>query len=228
VREGMRTQLRAAARGLPRLGDLLALPRQRFDAVERRLHRALHANSRAHAMRLARASSRLQARLLVVRCQRARDRLDALGRRGEGSLARLLAPRRARLERVAGRINRRAVGERIRLCEERLSALQRRLHRALLGGIAARRRHLEASAKLLASLGYHGVLRRGYALLRDGVGRTLRSVAEARPGKRLEVELADGRFAAQVLGGAADAARPAVRRTRGRSGGDGGAQGSLF
>ena len=228
VREGMRTQLRAAARGLPRLGDLLALPRQRFDAVERRLHRALHANSRAHAMRLARASSRLQARLLVVRCQRARDRLDALGRRGEGSLARLLAPRRARLERVAGRINRRAVGERIRLCEERLSALQRRLHRALLGGIAARRRHLEASAKLLASLGYHGVLRRGYALLRDGAGRTLRSVAEARPGKRLEVELADGRFAAQVLGGAADAARPAVRRTRGRSGGDGGAQGSLF
>jgi exodeoxyribonuclease VII large subunit len=227
VREGMRTQLRAAARGLPRLGDLLALPRQRFDAVERRLHRALDANSRAHAMRLARASSRLQARLIAVRLARARDKVEALGRRGEGSLARLLAPRRARLERAAGGVNRRTVGERVRLCEERLVALERRLHRALLGGIGARRRHLAASAKLLASLGYHEVLQRGYALVRDGAGRTLRSIVEARPGKRLEVELADGRFAALALDGAPDGARRG-RRSRGRTGGEGGAQGSLF
>ena len=46
--DGMRAHLRAAARGLPRRGDLLALPRQRFDAVERRLGRALLANTRAH------------------------------------------------------------------------------------------------------------------------------------------------------------------------------------
>ena len=52
--DGMRAHLRAAARGLPRRGDLLALPRQRFDAVDRRLGRALLANTRAHGMRLAR------------------------------------------------------------------------------------------------------------------------------------------------------------------------------
>src|SRR5262245_60255692 len=50
--EGMRAHLRAAVRGLPRRSDLLALPRQRFDAVERRLGRALLANTRAHAMQL--------------------------------------------------------------------------------------------------------------------------------------------------------------------------------
>ena len=101
----MRAHLRAAARGLPRRSDLLALPRQRFDAVERRLGRALLANTRAHGMRLARCASRLQPRLLEARLQRTRDRLEALGRRADASLARSIGPRRARLERVAGRLS---------------------------------------------------------------------------------------------------------------------------
>src|SRR6202030_2333013 len=109
--------------------------------------------------------------------------------RADGSLARLAGPRRARLERVAGRINRRALVERMQLCEERLLVLQRRMRQALFGTVRAHRRHLQASAKLLASLGYQEVLRRGYALVRDGAGRTLRSVAEATPGKRLDIEL---------------------------------------
>src|SRR5262249_20240991 len=49
---GLRTQLRAAQRGLPRRQDVLALPRQRYDAVERRLGRALLENTRAHERRL--------------------------------------------------------------------------------------------------------------------------------------------------------------------------------
>ena len=44
--EAKRTELRAAGRGLPRLEDLVSLPRQRFDAVEKRLGRALPANTR--------------------------------------------------------------------------------------------------------------------------------------------------------------------------------------
>ena len=86
--DGMRAHLRAAVRGLPRRGDLLALPRQRFDAVDRRLGRALLANTRAHGTRLARCTSRLQPRLLEARLARTRDRLDALGRRADASLAR--------------------------------------------------------------------------------------------------------------------------------------------
>ncbi|MGE3066422.1 MAG: exodeoxyribonuclease VII large subunit, partial [Hyphomicrobiaceae bacterium] len=71
----VRTELRAAARGLPRLADLLALPRQRFDACDRRLGRALLANTRVHATHLARLSARFQPRLLSVRFARAGDRL---------------------------------------------------------------------------------------------------------------------------------------------------------
>ncbi len=47
--DGVRTHLKASSRGLPKLQDLVALPRQRFDAVDRRLSRALLANTRAHA-----------------------------------------------------------------------------------------------------------------------------------------------------------------------------------
>ena len=51
-----RAHLKAAARGLPRLEDVLALPRQRFDACDKRLGRALLANARAHHTRYARIS----------------------------------------------------------------------------------------------------------------------------------------------------------------------------
>ena len=124
--EAMRAHLRAAARGLPRIGDLLALPRQRFDAVDRRLGRALLANTRAHGMHLARCASRLQPRLLENRLGRIRDRLEALGRRADASLARRIAPRRARLERVAGRLGPQPIIERIARGGERLANLARR------------------------------------------------------------------------------------------------------
>jgi exodeoxyribonuclease VII large subunit len=225
VREGLRAHLRAAARGLPRLGDLLALPRQRFDAVDRRLDRALQANSRAHAMRLQRSATRLQSRLLHARITRTRDRLDVLARRADGALARIAGPRRARLERAAGRISGRAIIERVRLGGERIGALRQRIRQALLGELAAHRRHLDASGKLLCSLSYHGVLQRGYALVRDDAGRTLRSVAQATTGKALDIELADGRFGALVAG---RRRAPLATRPRRRTAAKGDDQGSLF
>ena len=124
--DGMRTHLRAAARGLPRRGDLLALPRQRFDAVDRRLGRALLANTRAHGTRLARCASRLTLRLLEARLTRTRDRLDGFGRRANSALARRVAPRRARLERICGRLSPQPIVQRIARCDERLANLGRR------------------------------------------------------------------------------------------------------
>ena len=88
--------------------------------------------------------------------------------------------------------------------------------------------------KLFASLGYQGVLARGYALVRDREGRTLRSAAQVAPGQVLDIELADGRVDAQALtGGAARAARPELQarpspQPRKKPVTQGGSQGSLF
>jgi exodeoxyribonuclease VII large subunit len=54
----LRREARALVRALPALDALLALPRQRLDAVGERLPRALRANAHAHRVRFARASAR--------------------------------------------------------------------------------------------------------------------------------------------------------------------------
>jgi exodeoxyribonuclease VII large subunit len=201
--------------------------------VDRRLGRALLANARAHAMRLARWASKLQPRLLEDRLARMRNRVETLGRKAAASLTRIAGPRRARLERVAGRLSPQGVIERVARCVERLGVLEARARRAIANRLAAHRRHLDGCSKLLLSLGYHGVLQRGFALVRDEDGRAVRSVDQVASGQCLDIELGDGHFDAQALKGgrarqaAAPARTPAKPATsRGKPGG--GSQGSLF
>jgi exodeoxyribonuclease VII large subunit len=217
VLQGLRAHLKAAERGLPRLEDLVALPRQRFDAADKRLSRALLANTRAHAMRQARLATRLNPRLLSVRLERADERLDRLWHHGARCLGRLANERRFRLERAAARLTPRILSQRL----------------------GRYRDSFEGCSKLLASLSYHSVLQRGYALVRDATGRTLRSVSGVSTGAVLSVEIADGRFNVQALEGGGAKKRNEQERTladRGKSaqsvppgrGSGGGTQGSLF
>ncbi|MEQ1612496.1 MAG: exodeoxyribonuclease VII large subunit [Hyphomicrobiaceae bacterium] len=237
--ESKRTELRAAARGLPRLEDLVSLPRQRFDAVEKRLGRALLANTRAHAMRHARVASRLNPRLIEVRLQRAHDRIETLGRRSGEGLARIAAQRRSRLERVSGRLNPQITQTRIARAAERLATLDRRAGQALLNRVAGWRRVVDGQGNMLASLSYQSVLRRGFALVRDEAGHAVRSAGQVAAGGLVEMEFADGRLSAQVLGKTSGGDKrptpspksvaPAVKPARRSSGGsNSGPQGTLF
>jgi exodeoxyribonuclease VII large subunit len=236
ILDGLRAHLRAAQRGLPRRQDLLALPRQRYDAVERRLGRALLENTRAHERRLVRVASRIAPRLLAARIERAEARLAALWRHGAASLAATTGRRRLRLERAAGRLTPQIVSDRAARGRERAAALQARLRQGIQTALGARRRYLEACAKLLGSLSYQGVLKRGFALVRDARGNSVRSVRQVAPAAHLDIELADGHVAAQAaaegLAGEAGAQRPQPRRAetgRGKAGsGPESGQGSLF
>ena len=112
-----------------------------------------------------------------------------------------------------------------------MEVLASRARQSLLARVADRRRHLDGCAKLLASLGYQGVLQRGYALVRDSEGRALRSAAHIAAGQRIDIELADGHVDAQALsGGAREGAKlpPTRAAPRPKSGPQGGNQGSLF
>ena len=93
-----RTHLKAASRGLPKLENLIAFPRQRFDEAEKRLSRALLANTRAHGMRLARTGSRLTAGTLQQRLGRAGERLASVHARAGQALNNRLAVRRRGLD----------------------------------------------------------------------------------------------------------------------------------
>ncbi|MFN3869737.1 MAG: exodeoxyribonuclease VII large subunit, partial [Hyphomicrobiaceae bacterium] len=231
-----RSQFRAAARGLPRAADLLALPRQRFDEAAGRLGRALVANTYAHHARHARVSVRLQPRLIANRLERAHERADKTMQAATRALARSASVRRSRFERAGGRLSLAALASRVARFDERVTGLGERAGRAFASAVSAHRRRLEATAKLAASLSHRNVLARGFAIVRRQGGGMLRSAATVTPGDALAIEMADGRFAAIAEGRIAERGggelRPAAR-TAGeaprapRKHRDGG-QGSLF
>jgi exodeoxyribonuclease VII large subunit len=199
-----RAALRSAERGLPRLSELLALPRQRFDIAAGLLARALIANTRTHRTRFDRLSARL-APALSANAHRHRMRF--------ASAAARLAPsvHHARIRHEGGRV----------------AELAARCRRALEQQIARRRDRLEARAGLLSSLSYENVLKRGYALVRDEAGGMVKRAAQVGDGAALEIEFADGRVAVQA--GDAGAKNPSAKpsapaRTKTKPAG----QGSLF
>ena len=65
--DARRTELRAAARALPAADELLALPRQKLDALAERLPRALKANAEIHHKQYLRCATKLAPQLLHAR-----------------------------------------------------------------------------------------------------------------------------------------------------------------
>ncbi|MFP3921727.1 MAG: exodeoxyribonuclease VII large subunit [Dichotomicrobium sp.] len=86
--ETQRRELRGLARGLPRLTDLLSLPRQRFDAAAERFARARHTYVAQRRGELQAWSGRLRPGLLSQQTAKARERLDvATGRLRRATVA---------------------------------------------------------------------------------------------------------------------------------------------
>jgi exodeoxyribonuclease VII large subunit len=259
--EGQRSSFKAAARGLPRAQDLLALPRQRFDAAGARLGRALTANTHMHGRKLGAVAPRLQRRLLSAIIERAGDRLHRLTQAKVSAITRVASQRRTRLERSAGRLSPHALVQTTARCGQHVGRISDRFASAFAAVLAGRRqiyerradrltpallsrrlerqRHrLDAQAGLLVALSHQGVLRRGFALVRDADGRAVRSAGAVTPGQRLAIELADGRIAADAVEAPAPLGpRPApppapagavTQPRKPRSDRGGGSQGSLF
>lgn len=193
-----RTDLRALARLLPGADAILDLPRQRLDRVAVRLPRALAANAGAHRLRFQAARIRLSPLMLHARLQRGVERGAALQTRLTHAARSLLRRRADRLlagsarlvaARAAGlRLHRTAISRR----RDGLESLHLRLRRAIVGLLAERQRRLSGTAQLLAALSYHGVLARGFVLVRDQSGRMVRRAAQVEPGQSLVLEFADG------------------------------------
>ena len=90
-----------------------------------------------------------------------------------------------------------------------------------------RRARLDRAGQLLAALSYHGVLARGFALVRDDAGRTVRAAAAVSPGTRLDIEFSDGHVPAVAGNSGHEGSGTSVPKGKKSSSG-GGRQGSLF
>ncbi len=197
--EGNRSDLRAAARGLPRPQDLIGLARQRFDGASGRLAYALRSFSAEKRARLERWEGRLDIRLVAQNTKRGRERLGATDREMRQVLRRLVEQHRLRLERRAGRLQPPLLRTPVQRMRERLDVLSERGRQSIITLTGRHSSRVQSLAQLLRSLSHKSVLDRGFVLVQDEAGRMLRSAAAAGRAGRVEMEFADGRVAAQVL-----------------------------
>jgi exodeoxyribonuclease VII large subunit len=214
--EQRRKELSLLSRALPK--DILAGPRQQLDTLAERLPRALTANAQIHHRQYSGIAGRLAPQLLRTNVERRRERYDNLNRRLNSGLVANAQAHRVRLARHRDRVV--AFGERA----QRATRAYLRYHTV----------RVERAERLLAAFSYREVLKRGFALVRDGEGQPLRSSAEVAGGMCLQIEFADGRIGAVADGeGAAPAGKPKsvpkpAPKPRPRGGEGSGGQGSLF
>ena len=212
-------ELAMLSRALPK--DILAEPRQLLDSLAERLPRALRANAQVHHTQYSRVATRLAPQLLRNTIERRKVLYGNLNLRLRTGLLANAQAHQARLLRY----------------RERVVAFGARSQRATLALLKQHQVRIERAERLLSAFSYREVLKRGFALVRDGDGHPLRAAAGVAAGMRLDIEFADGRVAATADGDGAPrdqvapprAAEASARpKPRAKGGGEGGGQGSLF
>ncbi len=194
--EKNRSELRSFVRALPSPDLLLALPRRRFDEASGRLSRALVVSARQARSRFDRLVAGLSHRILVQRLGLERERLTRATKAGTLGLTNLNRRKRTSLEMQTARLSPRFLTGRIEQQKARHADLSGRLHRAFVVKTESRQSRLEKSARLLVSLSYHGVLDRGFAVIKDAAQIPITSIAGLDAGKRISIEMRDGSMAA--------------------------------
>jgi exodeoxyribonuclease VII large subunit len=203
--ERRRSDLRATARALPSPEALFSPKRQRLDLAATKLYPALARNARGHEERLLKVSRQLALVSPVANVARMRARLDAVGPRPYNAVCRSVVLRTETLKQIGTRlvVSREALlrAERLRVARagDAMKSVAERLGPALEGQIARKAKQLEAVSKLFDSLNYKSVLKRGFALVRDGSGQPMRSADAVMDGQALVLEFADGK--ADATGG---------------------------
>ncbi len=238
-----RSDLKSASRGLPRLIDLVGIPRQRLDGAASRLGQALLGFTRTKRGQFQRFDGRLQPHILMNRIIRGRERIglfkQALGR----TMVQRLKFSRETHNRLRGGLRPQMMMKTISQGGQDLHNLQDRRDRAIRSNLQQKRQRLQTLSQLMNSLGYQNVLARGFALVRDEAGEMVRGVTHLNSGDRINVEFVDGKVLAEIQDADGnDQNKKAIKKSTSVSqkpkkakkikksddGTDGGAQGSLF
>jgi exodeoxyribonuclease VII large subunit len=190
-----RQSLRALARALPSLDGLLALPRRRFDEAASGLGKALELTTFAKRRSFETVASRLRPDILRNRLSERRQRVADLTIRADRSLERLFVRSHqplARADAIFISLPSRLLQQTGR-ARDRLSSLAQRGDTALSNRLVRKRADIAAQDRMLQSLAYTNVLKRGFAIVRDADNRPVSMAAKLGSGQRIEIEFADGR-----------------------------------
>jgi exodeoxyribonuclease VII large subunit len=137
-----------------------------------------------------------------------RQRLDSAVARLPRALRANAHAHRVELSKLAAKHTPHALRARLERLSERVDGLSERGLRAWRQSFGTKDTRIKSLAQLMRSFSHKSVLDRGFALVRGPDGHPVRSVAAARAGTLLDIEVADGRFGAAVTGTAPKKAEP--------------------
>lgn len=212
--DNRRQALRALARALPSLDQLLALPRRRFDEAAAGLSRGLQMNTAEKRRSFERIALALRPDLVTRRLTERRQILSDRLARAERGLERMMDRQQARIGRSDAALAAlpARLSAQIHRASDRLKSLSRAADRHVASDLARLRSHLAAQDRILQSLSYKNVLARGYALVHDEAGRPLKAAADLSLHQNVTLEFSDGEIAARVTAGTTVAAPKPTRR----------------
>ena len=186
------TPTAAAERAVPVRADLVIAVRSHGLRVATSLRRRIEGGRHRFAG-LARGLPR-RADILSL----PRQRFDSAAARLPRALKANAAAHRAAFGRSSSRLRPHLVAGLAVAGRDTLTRLDRARARAFKTTFARAQQRLDGCGKLLASLGYHNVLARGFALVRSADGTILRRAADVRPSAALAIEFADGAIGAHA------------------------------
>ncbi|MBM7044297.1 MULTISPECIES: exodeoxyribonuclease VII large subunit [Rhizobium] len=193
-----RQSVRALLRALPSLDQLLALPRRRFDEAAAGLGRGLELNTLNKRRSFERIAAQLRPDILSNRIAERRQQLNERMTRAERTIERMIDRSRARIDRadaVFATLPSRLEAQTGR-ARDRLGNLVRHADTAIRHQLTRARSALVAQERILQSLSYKNVLKRGYAVVRDEDDRPVSLAVALTAGAAISIEFADGRVGA--------------------------------
>ncbi len=186
------TPTAAAERAVPVRSDLLSAVQTYGVRGAGTMRRSLE-NWRSRVTASARGLPRREAILGLPR-----QRLDSASGRLLQSLRANTQSHRAALTQQGSALRPGLVARKLGSAKDLLVRLDRDRTRALAAGIDRARHRLDGQAKLLSTLGYHNVLARGFALVRDTKGVMVRSASGLSVSEMLDIQFTDGHIGAEV------------------------------
>jgi len=180
----------AAEMALPVKADLIATVAD----LGARATRLLTRHMERRRLELRSASGRFPK--LEALLQGPRQRLDLASQRFGGALGRAMSRKRAAFDRGAGGLRPAALRRDIAAKQAAQVRLGARLEPAMKRRLEVATRKFDAIGRVLETLSYEGVLKRGFALVTGSDGGLVRSAAGIAEGDRLKLRFADGEVAA--------------------------------
>lgn len=223
IRNTRRATERLQAQRLPKPERLLETKRQRFDTIGDRLPQALRTLVERRRAKLDTVSAGLISPKQVVREKR--GSLENLSARLGAGLSQAASRKRIAFARTASRLRPEPLITDTRRARKSLIDKAGRARPALDRILMAKRGDLASQAKLLETLSYQATLSRGYAIVRDGSGKLLRSADHVVAAEAVAVTLADGTVDLTPAGRTAAPKKTAPKPPAKSDPGD---QGSLF